>query len=112
MTCLRGRAGGNIGRRTRNAEIVRFCRLNRTAEEHLTDNVNLRVQVANTRANESLEGDYTNKSFEFDSELESSFCIAASISNLCISSSILSSSRGLFAGGSKSASSADNIVRL
>ncbi|KAK0072379.1 hypothetical protein PV325_011441 [Microctonus aethiopoides] len=55
MPRLRGRAGGNIGRRTRNAEIIRFRRLNRTAGEHLTDNVNLGVQVANTRANESLE---------------------------------------------------------
>lgn len=54
MPRLRGR-GGNIGRRTRNSQIVRTRRLNRTAEDQLTDNANLRDQVANTRANESQE---------------------------------------------------------
>ncbi|GFW59075.1 transcription elongation factor 1 homolog [Trichonephila clavipes] len=51
ITCLRGRAR-NIGRRTQHAQLVHDRRLNRTAEEHSTDNVNLRDQVASTRANE------------------------------------------------------------
>lgn len=51
---LRGQAG-NIGQRRQNAATVRCRRLNRMATEHLTDNVNLRDQVANTRKNESLE---------------------------------------------------------
>jgi len=33
--------GGNIGRRTRNSQIVRTRRLNRMAEDQLTDNANL-----------------------------------------------------------------------
>lgn len=49
---LRGRAR-NIGRRTRNAQLVHDRRLNRTVEEHSTDNVNLKNQVACTRANEN-----------------------------------------------------------
>ena len=54
MPRLRGR-GGNIGRRTRNSQIAHTRRLNRTAEDLLTDNANLGDQVANTRANESQE---------------------------------------------------------
>ena len=54
MPRLRGR-GGNIGRRTRNSQIAHTRRFNRTAEDLLTDNANLRDQVANTRANESQE---------------------------------------------------------
>ena len=42
----------NIGRRTRNAH---DRQLNRTVEEHSRDNVNLRDQVACTRANENSE---------------------------------------------------------
>ena len=45
----------NIGRRTRNAQLVHDRRLNRTDEEHSRDNVNLRDQVACTRANENSE---------------------------------------------------------
>ena len=47
--------GGNIGRRTRHSEIVHTNRFNRTADEQLTDNANLRDQVAKTRANEIQE---------------------------------------------------------
>ncbi|XP_071035395.1 uncharacterized protein [Parasteatoda tepidariorum] len=54
MPRLRGRAR-NIGRRTRNAQLVHDHRLNRTVEEHLTDNVNLRNQVASSRENENSE---------------------------------------------------------
>ncbi|GFX16778.1 ATP-dependent DNA helicase [Trichonephila clavipes] len=54
MPRLRGRAR-NIGRRTQNAQLVHDRRLNRTAEEHSMDNVNLRHQVASTRANEISE---------------------------------------------------------
>ncbi|KAJ8885437.1 hypothetical protein PR048_011634 [Dryococelus australis] len=54
MPRLRGRAK-NIGRRTQNAQLVHNRRLNRRVEEHSTDNVNLRDQVVNTRANENLE---------------------------------------------------------
>ncbi|GFY70280.1 uncharacterized protein TNIN_257151 [Trichonephila inaurata madagascariensis] len=54
MPRLRRRAS-NIGRRTQHAQLVHDCRLNRTAEEHSTDNVNLRDQVASTRANENSE---------------------------------------------------------
>ncbi|GFS46538.1 transcription elongation factor 1 homolog [Nephila pilipes] len=54
MPRLRGRAR-NIGRRTQHAQLVHDRRLNRTAEEHSTDNVNLRDQVANTRANANSE---------------------------------------------------------
>nr|XP_042898121.1 protein ZBED8-like [Parasteatoda tepidariorum] len=46
MPRLRGRAR-NIGRRTRNAQLVHDRGLNRTVEEHLTDNVNSRNQVIN-----------------------------------------------------------------
>ncbi|GFW83291.1 hypothetical protein TNCV_2509311 [Trichonephila clavipes] len=54
MPRLRGRAR-NICRRTQNAQLVHDRRLNRTAEEHSTDNVNLRHQVESTRANEISE---------------------------------------------------------
>ena len=54
MPRLRGRAR-NIGRRTRHAELVHNRRLNRTVDEHSTDNTNLRDQVACTRANENSE---------------------------------------------------------
>jgi hypothetical protein len=54
MPRLRGRAK-NIGRRTQHAQLVHDHRLNRTAEEHSRDNINLRDQVASTRANENLE---------------------------------------------------------
>lgn len=54
MPRLRGR-GGNIGRRTRNSQLVQNRRLNRSAEDQLTDNENLRNQAAITRANESQE---------------------------------------------------------
>ncbi|GFV46165.1 transcription elongation factor 1 homolog [Trichonephila clavipes] len=54
MPRLRGRAR-HIGRRTQNAQLVHDRRLNRTAAEHSTDNVNLRYQVASTRANEISE---------------------------------------------------------
>jgi len=47
--------GGNIGQRTRNSQIVHTCWLNRTAKYQLTDNANLKNQVANTRANKSQE---------------------------------------------------------
>ncbi|XP_026471532.1 uncharacterized protein LOC113375801 [Ctenocephalides felis] len=49
------RAASNFGRRTRQARAIYERRLNRTHEQHMTDNMNLREQVANTRANESLE---------------------------------------------------------
>ena len=49
--CKRAR---NIGRYTRNAQLVHDRRLNRTVE-HLRDNVNLRDQVACTHANENSE---------------------------------------------------------
>jgi hypothetical protein len=45
----------NIGRRTPNALLLHDCRLNRTVEEHSTDNVHLRDQVACTFANENSE---------------------------------------------------------
>ena len=45
----------NNGRRTRNAQLVLDRQLNRTVEEHSRDNVNLRDQVACTRANEISE---------------------------------------------------------
>ncbi|VVC27150.1 Hypothetical protein CINCED_3A015105, partial [Cinara cedri] len=51
---LRGR-GGNIGRRTWNSQLVQNRRLNRSAEDQLTDNENLRNQAAITRTNESQE---------------------------------------------------------
>ncbi|GFT11214.1 helitron_like_N domain-containing protein [Trichonephila clavipes] len=54
MPRLRERAR-NIGRRTQNAQLVHDRLLNRTTEEHSTDNVNLRHQVASTRANEISE---------------------------------------------------------
>ena len=54
MPRLRGRAK-NIGRRTRNAQLVHDRRLNRSIEEHSTDNANLRDQVACSRANENSE---------------------------------------------------------
>ena len=50
--CKRAR---NIGRRTRNAQLVHDRQLNRTVEEHSRDNVNLQDQVACTRANENSE---------------------------------------------------------
>ena len=50
--CKRAR---NIGRRTRNAQLVHDHRLHRTVEEHSRDNVNLQDQVAYTRANENSE---------------------------------------------------------
>ena len=43
----------NIGRRTRNPQLVHDRPLNRTVEEHSMNNVNLRDQVACTRANEN-----------------------------------------------------------
>lgn len=49
------RGGGNIGRRTRNAQGVHTHRLNSTAEDQLTDTANLRDRVANLRANENQE---------------------------------------------------------
>lgn len=54
MPRLRGRAR-NIGRRTQHAQLSHERRLNRTDEEHLTENVNLRRRVACTRANENSE---------------------------------------------------------
>jgi len=48
-------ARGNIGLRTRNAQFVHNYRLNRSAEDQLTDNGNVRNQTAITRANESKE---------------------------------------------------------
>ena len=54
MPRLRGRAR-NTGRRTRTAQLVHNLRLNRTVGEHLTDNVNLRDQVACTHANKNSE---------------------------------------------------------
>lgn len=54
MPRLRGRAK-NIGRRTRNAQLIHDRRLNRSIEEHSTDNANLRDQVACSRANENSE---------------------------------------------------------
>jgi hypothetical protein len=50
--CKRAR---NTDRRTRNAQLVHDRRLNWTVEEHSKDNVNLRDQVACTRANENSE---------------------------------------------------------
>jgi len=47
--------GGNIGRRTRNSQLVHNYRLNRSAEDQLTDIENVRNQTAITRANESQE---------------------------------------------------------
>ncbi|XP_026476448.1 uncharacterized protein LOC113382110 [Ctenocephalides felis] len=49
------RGASNFGRRTRQARAIYERRLNRTHEQHMMDNMNLREQVANTRANESLE---------------------------------------------------------
>ncbi|VVC37945.1 Hypothetical protein CINCED_3A010874 [Cinara cedri] len=49
------RRGGNIGRRTRNSQLVQNRRLNRSAEDQLTDNENLRNQAVITRTNESQE---------------------------------------------------------
>ncbi|XP_050340695.1 uncharacterized protein LOC126767147 [Bactrocera neohumeralis] len=54
MPRLRGRAK-NIGRRSHNPQIARNHRLNRTVEEHLTTNANVREQIANSRANENSE---------------------------------------------------------
>ena len=54
MTRLRGRAR-NVARRTRNAHLVHNRRLNRTVEEHSSDNVNLRDQAACTRTNKNSE---------------------------------------------------------
>ncbi|GFY76034.1 uncharacterized protein TNIN_99841 [Trichonephila inaurata madagascariensis] len=54
MPRLRGRAF-NTGQRTQHAQLVHHRRLNRTAEEHSTDNVNLRNQFASTRVNENSE---------------------------------------------------------
>ncbi|KAG8290834.1 hypothetical protein J6590_074822 [Homalodisca vitripennis] len=54
MPRLRGR-GRNIGRRTRHAQLAHDRRLNRTDQEHSTDNVTLMDQVARTRANENSE---------------------------------------------------------
>ena len=50
--CKRAR---HIGRRTRNAQLVHDIWSNRTVEEHTRDNVNLRDQLACTRANENSE---------------------------------------------------------
>uniref|UniRef100_A0A0K8UGF5 Transcription elongation factor 1 homolog n=1 Tax=Bactrocera latifrons TaxID=174628 RepID=A0A0K8UGF5_BACLA len=44
-----------ISRRSHNAQMVRNHRLNRTVEEHLTTNANVREQIANPRANENSE---------------------------------------------------------
>jgi len=52
MASLRGREG-NIGRRTWNSQLVQNRRLNRSAEDQLTDNEILKNQVAITRANET-----------------------------------------------------------
>jgi|UniRef100_A0A2S2QLF8 hypothetical protein len=52
MSRLRGRRG-NIGRRTQNSQLVQNRRLNRSAEDQLTDNEHLRNQAAIKRANES-----------------------------------------------------------
>ena len=54
MPRLRERAR-NIGRRTRNAQLVHNRRLNRKVGEYSTDNVNLRDEVACTHANENSE---------------------------------------------------------
>lgn len=47
MPCLRGRAR-NIGRRIHKKQTVQNRRLNRTVEEHLIDNINVRKEIANS----------------------------------------------------------------
>ncbi|VVC36598.1 Hypothetical protein CINCED_3A006055 [Cinara cedri] len=54
MPRLCGRRG-NIRRLTRNSQLVQNRWLNRSAEDQLTDNENLRNQIAITRTNESQE---------------------------------------------------------
>ena len=54
MPRLRGR-GGNIGRQTRNSQLVHNRRLNWLEENQLTDNKNLKNQAEITRRNESQE---------------------------------------------------------
>ena len=48
----RGR-GRNYGRRTSHTQIVHDQRLNKALDDHLTDNENVRSQVANRPANEN-----------------------------------------------------------
>ena len=50
--CKRAR---HIGRRTRKAQLMHGRRLNRTVEEHSRENLNVRDQIACTRANENSE---------------------------------------------------------
>ena len=45
----------HIGRRTQQTQLVHDHRLNRTTEEHSRDNLNVRDQIACTRANENSE---------------------------------------------------------
>ena len=54
MPRLRKRAR-NIYRRTRNAQLAHDRQLDTTVEKYSRDNVNLRDQVANTRASENSE---------------------------------------------------------